>query len=83
MRQTIPYKVSKSHVFLQDKEIDLNQITLQDDNTVFKVEPLPIRSQEKDLNVQMEIQVEMNLDLAQLERSGYTIIDVLSDVGGI
>ena len=55
MRQTIPYKVSKSHVFLQDKEIDLNQITLQDDNTVFKVEPLPIRSQEKDLNVQMEL----------------------------
>ena len=56
---------------------------MQDDNTVFKVEPLPSRSQERDLNVQMELQVEMNLDMTKMARSGYTIIDVLSDVGGI
>ena len=83
IRQTIPFKVSKTHVFLQDKDIDLNTITLEDDSTVFKVEPLPIRPQEKDLNVQMEITMEMNLDLAKVSRSGYTFIDVLSDIGGI
>lgn len=29
MRQTIPYKVSKSHLALQDKDINLNTITLE------------------------------------------------------
>ena len=47
------------------------------------MEPLPIRPQEKDLNVQMEVTMEMNLDLAKVSRSGYTFIDVLSDIGGI
>ena len=31
----------------------------------------------------MEISVEMNLDKGKIERSGYTFIDVLSDIGGI
>ena len=44
---------------------------------------MPTRSQEKDLNVQMDIMIEMNLDMGILSRSGYTFIDVLSDVGGI
>ena len=36
---------------MQDRDIDLNSVTLQDDDSVFKVEALPARSQEKDLNV--------------------------------
>lgn len=31
----------------------------------------------------MEITIERNLDLMQYERSGYTLIDVFSDIGGI
>ena len=31
----------------------------------------------------MELTMEMNLDLAKVSRSGYTFIDVLSDIGGI
>ena len=31
----------------------------------------------------MDITIEMNLNLENLQRSGYTILDVLSDVGGI
>lgn len=53
------------------------------DGTIFRIEPLPIRSYEKDYIVQMDISIEMNLDLATLARSGYTPLDVLSDVGGI
>jgi len=83
MRQTIPYKVSKTHLYLQDRDINLNSITLDQDSSIFKIEPLPVRSQEKDLNVQMELTIERNLDLTQLERSGYTLIDVFSDIGGI
>ena len=31
----------------------------------------------------MEISIEMNLDQKTIARTGYTILDVLSDVGGI
>lgn len=41
------------------------------------------RSYEKDYLVQMDISVEMNLDHVTLARTGYTTLDVLSDVGGI
>ena len=61
----------------------MNEITLKDDDSLFKVESMPIRSQEKDLNVQMDIMIEMNLDMGLLARNGYTFIDVLSDIGGI
>ena len=50
---------------------------------MFKVEALPIRAYEKDLDVQMDISIEMNPDLEVMARSGYTFIDVLSDIGGI
>ena len=31
----------------------------------------------------MEISIAMNLDLVTMLRSGYTVLDVLSDIGGI
>ena len=31
----------------------------------------------------MDLQIEMNLNKVQVARNGYTILDVLSDVGGI
>ena len=63
--------------------IDLDELTVLEDFSVFKVEAMSPRSYEKDLNVQMDISIEMNLDLGVLARSGYTFIDVLSDIGGI
>lgn len=42
-----------------------------------------MRSYEKDYIVQMDISIEMNLDYTTLARTGYTTLDVLSDVGGI
>ena len=72
-----------THLELQDRDLNLDQLTLHEDKTVFKVETMPVRPYEKDVNVQMDISVEINLDLEVLARSGYTFIDVLSDIGGI
>ena len=41
------------------------------------------RTYEKQYDVQMDITLEMNLDMVQIARQGYTILDVLSDVGGL
>ena len=63
--------------------MDLDDITEIYDDSVFQIEPLPVRSYEKDYFVQMDISIEMNLDQTTLARTGYTTLDVLSDVGGI
>ena len=62
--------------------LDLDDLTEFEADELFKVESLPIRSYEKDYHTQMNINVEMNLNLEIFEREGYTILDVLSDVGG-
>ena len=33
--------------------------------------------------MQMDLTVEMDLDLIDISRSGYTILDMMSDVGGL
>ena len=40
-------------------------------------------SYEYDKDVQLNIAVEMNLNVAEISRSGYTILDLVSDIGGI
>ena len=71
------------HVFLQDEAIDLHDITEHDDDTIFKLDKLANQPYEKDLIVQMEVTIEMNLALSSVQRTTYTFLDVLSDIGGI
>ena len=70
-------------MFLQDMDVDLDSLTEIEDSSIFQIEPLPIRSYEKDYCVQMDITLEMNLDKTTMARSVYNTLDVLSDVGGI
>ena len=44
---------------------------------------LPIKSYEKDYDIQVDITFEMNMDQLVISRDGYTILDWLSDIGGI
>ena len=44
---------------------------------------MPIRSYESDYDVQMEIQIEMNMNQMQVVRDGYTLLDLISDIGGL
>lgn len=62
VQQMLPYKISKTQIFLQDKDIDLDDLTEIYDSSIFQVEALPVRSYEKDYIVQMDISIEMNLD---------------------
>ena len=51
VRQSIPFKISMSTLFLQDKNVDLDEITEVIDNSMFKVDQIPVRSFEKNLIV--------------------------------
>ena len=67
---------------MNDLDIDLDDFT-ELDAEVFKIDALPTISYEEDYVVQMDIRVEMNRDQELILRTTYTILDVLSDVGGI
>ena len=58
-------------------------MTELEDSSVFRFEPMTIRPYEKDYDVLMEINIEMNLDQNVISRQGYTILDFLSDIGGM
>ena len=50
---------------------------------MFELEPMASRPWGFDQNVLQNISIEMNLDLKYLSRDGYTVLDLLSDIGGI
>ena len=54
-----------------------------EDDALFKLEGLPTRPYTKDYNALMDLTVEMNRELIVIQRSGYTILDLLSDIGGV
>ena len=71
-------------VELQDSmPVDLDSLTAVEDDSLFFVEKLENRPYEEDPHVQMEITVEMSLDSRVIERTGYTMLDLLSDIGGV
>lgn len=61
----------------------MDEITELMDSSIFSLEAMPVRPYEKDRNVVMEISIERNLDLRVIAREGYTILDFLSDLGGM
>ena len=58
-------------------------MTELENETVFSLDRLPTKSYEKDYDAQLDITVEMNLNQLIVARDGYTILDFISDVGGI
>ena len=50
---------------------------------MFTVKKLDDKPFEKNKIVQMDITLELNLDLLKIYRNSYTILDMLSDIGGI
>ena len=62
MQTLIPFKVSATLLLLQDEIVNLDDMTELEDETVFRLDEMPIRSYEKDYDVQLDITVEMNLN---------------------
>ena len=58
-------------------------MTELEDPQLFTLEPLPSRSYEKDLDTWFDLTIEMNMDQNLIQRMGYTVLDLLSDIGGI
>ena len=70
-------------LLLQDELINLDDLTELEDSTVFRLEQLPTKSYEKEYDVQLDITIEMNLNQLVIARDGYTVLDYLSDIGGM
>ena len=75
--------MTKTFLDLQDLRIDLDDLTILEEDQLFKLEPIAARSYSYDDSEVMNISIEMNLDRTNLIRECYDILDLLSDVGGI
>lgn len=81
---TYPLAISKTELFLQDKAIDLDDLTELQDASVFKFQKQQIRIR----NIAapeflVSVQIEMGYDLNIVVRTTYNFLDLLSDVGGV
>ena len=79
----VPFLISRTNLQLQDKLFDFDSITEHETNAPFEVKQIAWRAYEQRAETMMIITLEHNLDLKQIERSYYTILDVLADVGGL
>ena len=72
-----------SQLFSQDLPINMDKMTEFNDDAIFRLERIPQIPAEANDYVQMEISIELNLDLATINRSYYSLLDCLSDIGGL
>jgi len=63
--------------------VNLDDITEFEDARVFKIESQSNLSYEKDYVAQMTVTIERNMDLKVIARQGYTVLDYISDLGGM
>ena len=68
---------------MQDELVDLDDITNLENSEVFKFTLQASRPQEVHPELIVGLSFEFSLDLTVIERTGYTVLDVLSDIGGI
>ena len=79
----MPLRVSKTFLDLQDLRINLDDLTVLEDDELFKLEPIAARQYSYDDSGVMDISIEMNLDRTYLIRETFDTLDLLSDVGGM
>ena len=75
--------MTQSELELQDLIINANDVTLLNDSSVFNLEKKPTIPYLEESTLLQGIQIDMDPDLTIIERNGYTVLDILSDVGGI
>ena len=61
----------------------MDELTEIENLSPFKIEELSAQPYEKDDFTRQDVTIEMNLDLRVIARDGYTMLDWVSDVGGI
>lgn len=83
MQLRYPHQISMTQLSSQDEAINMDEFTEMRDTRIFKLNRLPQIPAENHDWTQMEISIEMNLDVTMVSRSYYSLLDVLSDIGGI
>ena len=68
---------------MQDLVVNLDDITQLQDSRVFHLERGGLIPYMEEDDLVQGIQIEVNANLTLIQRSGYHIIDLLSDVGGL
>ena len=74
-----------THLELQDKIVDFDDLTFLKSHDLFKIteSSTSVRTNLADENQVIELGFVMNPDLHVIERSGYSLLDLLSDIGGV
>ena len=78
-----PFEVKRTHLKTQDGIVDLDDLTLLEDSGIFSLTHEPTKPYELYPEIITIISYEANLDLATIERSGYNLLDMLAELGGI
>jgi hypothetical protein len=68
---------------LQDLWVNFDKITEYEDESLFQLKPKAIMPYEFDDNVQLDITIEMDFAQILLTRNFYTVLDFMSDIGGV
>ena len=70
---------------LQDSTwLNFDKLTENEIPYVFRLQSLPVQSYERaDPYVQVSITLQRDLNLTEISRDGYTLLDWFSDIGGI
>ena len=84
MRDIVPHRIEMTYLELHDNEVlDLDAMSWDIHEDLFKIVEKPRLPQEKDLNTQIMITIEREFNVLSIERMAYTTFDMLSDVGGL
>ena len=80
----IPFSINVSNLELQDEiTFELGDVTLNEQEGLFSLQPLSLYPYEKKDNVWVSITLERNLNMKELQRTLYNGFDFVSDVGGL
>lgn len=83
VQQEVPFKIVREEVLLQDEIVEFDDLTQLENSNLFKFERMPARPFEFFEEDVMGVGIELDLDLRRIERSNYSLLDVLADVGGL
>ena len=75
--------MTKTFLDLQDLRFNFDDLTVLEDDKLFKFEPIAARSYAAENYGVMDISIEMNLDQTYQIRECYDMLNLLSDVGGL
>ena len=76
-------EVSQTALELQDLALDLDQVTELQDSRVFRLKEGNAMPSYNEKDLVQGVILSLSLDQSLIERRGYTILDILSELGGL